>query len=162
MEGRVKVSFGFCMSGRFVSKSHIFDNISKWLQVDNKGMLLTHCPVQNPLLTQRLPPEPGVVLLLMPCPSLLLAPFRLPLLSLIGCWSWGGSPELYVQVGGTSNKSERSDSFIGLCRYPLVQDCPELDESVQQMGGRGCLVPLLRRGWQWNGLERVQVFSKPI
>ena len=85
MEGGVKVSFGFCTSGKFVSKSHIFDNISKQLQVDNKGMPFTHCLVQNPLPTRGLPLEPGAALLLVPCPSLLLAPFQLPLLSLIGC-----------------------------------------------------------------------------
>ena len=75
MEGGVKVSFGFCMSSKFVSKSHIFDNILKQLQVDNKGVPFTRCLVQNPLPTQGLPPEPGVALLLVPCPSLLLAPF---------------------------------------------------------------------------------------
>ena len=79
------------MSSKFVSKSHIFDNILKQLQVDNKGVPFTHCLVQNPLLTWGLPLEPGVALLLGPCPSLLLAPFQLPLLSLIRCWSWGAA-----------------------------------------------------------------------
>ena len=86
-EGGVKVSFGFCMSSKFISKSHIFDNISKRLQVDNEGVPFTRCLVQNPLPTQELPPELRAARLLMPCPSLLLAPFRLPLLSLIGCRS---------------------------------------------------------------------------
>ena len=74
-EGGVKVSFSFCSSGKFVLKSHIFDNILKRLQVDNEGMPFTCCLVQNPLLTRGLPLEPGAALLLMPCPSLLLAPF---------------------------------------------------------------------------------------
>ena len=75
MEGGVKVSFGFCMSSKFVLKSHIFANISKRLQVDNEGVPFTRCLVQNPLLTRGLPPEPRAALLLVPCPSLLLAPF---------------------------------------------------------------------------------------
>ena len=40
---------GFCMSGNFVLESCIFDNILKRLHIDNEGMLITHCFVQNPL-----------------------------------------------------------------------------------------------------------------
>ena len=52
MEGGVKVSFSFCTSSKFVSKSHIFANISKQLQVDNEGVPFTRCLVQNPLPTR--------------------------------------------------------------------------------------------------------------
>ena len=44
------VSSDFCMSSKFVLESCIFDNISKQLQVDNEGVLVTHCFVQNPPL----------------------------------------------------------------------------------------------------------------
>ena len=84
-EGGVKVSFSFCTSSKFVSKSHIFANILKRLQVDNEGVPFTCCLVQNPLPTWGLPPELWAALLLMPCPSLLLAPFQLLLLSWIRC-----------------------------------------------------------------------------
>ena len=39
---------GFCTSGKFVLESCIFDNILKQLHVDNEGVLITHCFVQNP------------------------------------------------------------------------------------------------------------------
>ena len=67
-EGGVKVSFGFCTSSKFVSKSHIFDNILKQLQVDNKGMPFTRCLVQNPLPTRGLPLELQAALLLVHVP----------------------------------------------------------------------------------------------
>ena len=48
--GRFMVISRFCMSGKFVSEFCIFDNISKQLHVDNEGVLVTCCFVQNPPL----------------------------------------------------------------------------------------------------------------
>ena len=46
--GGFMVFSGICMSGKFVLESCISDNISKRLHVDNEGMLVTCCSVQNP------------------------------------------------------------------------------------------------------------------
>src|ERR1700761_8857789 len=57
-EEGAEIFSGFCMSGKSVSESCIFDKILKRLQVDSEGVLFTHCLVQNPPPVQLFLPAP--------------------------------------------------------------------------------------------------------
>ena len=70
MGGGFGVCSDFCTSAGFVLKSHIFVNISKWLLLDNEGVLFTHCFVQNLHSPEQLLP------FLVPHYLSLLCPFR--------------------------------------------------------------------------------------
>ena len=52
----VGFSSTFCTSEEGILESDIFANTSKWLQVDNEGVLFTRCLVQNPLLLESCAP----------------------------------------------------------------------------------------------------------
>ena len=68
-EAGAEIFSGFCMSGKSVSESCIFDRILKRLQVDSEGMLFTRCLVQNPPPVQLFLPDPTAAPLSMVSPS---------------------------------------------------------------------------------------------
>ena len=102
-------------------------------------MFFTCCLVQNPALTPQLLLESEMALLLLPYPFLPLIPSQLLLLSLLGCWSWEGSPKLYVPVDDIGSIEEGgSNSFGNSHRYPLVWGFLELGGYVSLVEDGEC------------------------
>ena len=120
----VRFSSTFCLSEEGILESDIFANTSKWLQVDNKGMLFTCCLVQNPPLLESHALTSLIKFLSEVYPSYSSTPFLTLWLLTTLYQTSGGSPELYAQVDGIYNRSAELGSFFQLMSMSIGTGLP--------------------------------------